>query len=178
MGYTLKIGEAIISWHHDLVKIDCKNIELPDSPAFGEPTDRTNSRWPSYSSWANAMKKLGLMDIMFNERNGGKGYVDWKGKVLYPLLQEHPGASPITPDHVDYIECKLTEYKAKFSDHIAKYPPPKEGAKPLWEGSSLYQDSDLVDDPRFDGDLCRGEWLLWWCKWAVENCKHPVFVNS
>lgn len=26
--------------------------------------------------------------------------------------------------------------------------------------------------------LCRGEWLAYWLRWAVDNCKQPVFVNS
>lgn len=81
-------------------------------------------------------------------------------------------------EHVEYLENKLKEYKKKFPTHIAQYPPLKEGVTPLWEGSDMYRNEDLVEDPKYDGNLCRAEWLLYWLKWAVENCKNPVFVNS
>ena len=178
MGYTLRIGEARISYSADYVDIDCELIRRDDAPAFGEPTDYENRRWPSYSSWANAMRALGLTDVMFNEQNGGKGWFKRNGNERYPLIMQHPGAAPITIEHVEEVEDRIAAYKAKHPTHMAQYPLPKEGAKPIFEGSSVYRDEDLSDDPRYDGALCKGEWLIYWLRWAVENCQQPVFINS
>mgnify|MGYP003405256251 CR=1 FL=1 len=176
MGYNLRIGEAVICYSDESARVDCETVRRDDSPSFGDPTDGTNCRWPSYTVWADMMAKLGLTDVMFNRRNGGVGEFEYKGKWLYPLIPEHPGAAPITREHVEYVEEKLAAYKAAHPDHRAAYPPPKPDAEPIAPG--FYREDDLVADPRYDGALCRGEWLAWWMRWAVENCKQPVFVNS
>jgi hypothetical protein len=178
MGYDLGIGEAKISYSSDRVSIDCEHVSLPDAPAFGEPTDHKNQRWPSYVGWEKAMKALGLMDVMFDVRNNGAGVFAWNGIKREPLIQECPGAVPVTQEHLWYIESKLATYKAAHPDHRAAYPPPKPGAKPLGGVGNCYRLCDYVDDPTCDGNLCRGEWLLFWIRWALKNCKQPVFVNS
>lgn len=178
MGYSLRIGEAVLEYDESMVGVDCEVVERDDAPAFGEPTDRRSERWPSYIAWADAMEKLDMMDVMFNERNGGAGHFELNGKVRLPLLECHPGQTPITNEHVEYVEARLAAYKAKHPDHRAEYPPPKQGAQPAFPNSQLYRDEDYVDDPRFDDALVRGEWLAYWLRWAVENCKQPVFVNT
>ena len=177
MGYTLKIGEARIDHDEDCVRINCDIVKRDDAPVHDDPTDYENQRWPSYSAWANSMKTLGLMDVMFNQRNGGKGEFEWKGVSRSPLLEDHPGAMPITIEHVEYVEDALRRYREKHPDHKACYPPPKPDAKPI-PGLGLYRDCDISDDPRFDHYLCRGEWLAYWLRWAIDNCEKPVFVNS
>lgn len=176
MGYSLRIGEAVLEWSEDMVSVDCEGATNDDAPSFGDPTDKQNQRWPSYSVWADCMRKLDLTNIMFSQRNGGSGEIEWNSKWLYPLIQDHPGAAPITKGHVEYVEHKMAAYKAAHPTHIAQYPPPKEGAKPFW--GNEYKQEDLVDDPKYDSALVRGEWLLYWLRWAVANCKQPVFVNS
>lgn len=176
MGYNLSIGEAILDWSEDVVRIDCAGVTLPDAPAFGEPTDHTNQRWPSYSAWADFCDTLGIRDLMFNVRNGGAGSFFWEGEHHEPLITEHPGAAPITSAHLAFVEAALAKYRQQYPDHIAQYPPPKPDAKPVM--GSCYRQEDLVDDPRFDPTLCRAEWLVFWLRWALANCKQPVFVNS
>jgi hypothetical protein len=178
MGYTLKIGEARIDYGADDVRINCDIIRHDNAPAFGDPTDHENQRWPSYSAWVDAMRTLGLADVMFCERSGGTGYFERNGVERYPLIQDHPGVAPITIEHVEEVEERLTAYKAKHPDHIAEYRPLKPGAQPLVPGSDVYAEEDYSDDPRYDAALCRGEWLAYWLRWAVENCSQPVFVNS
>ena len=177
MGYTLKIGEAKLVVDEDYATIDCETHRSDDAPAFGDPTDFESERWPSYSAWFNAMETLGLVDVMFNERNKGAGEFEWNGKHRMPLIPCHPGVCGITPEHVQYVQSKLDEYKKKHPDHRAEYPPPKPGAKPIF-GTSVYRKSDYVDDPTYDDALCRGEWLIYWLRWALEHCERPVFVNS
>jgi hypothetical protein len=178
MGYTLTIGEAEIDYDDDRVRVSATDVTLDDAPAFGEPTDRMNTRWPSYSQWSNAMKDLGLTDLMFAGKRGdgtGAGSFEWGGKEYEPLMIDHPGAQPITEAHLAYAEEKIAAYKAAHPDHRAEYPPPKEGAVPI---CGMYRQEDVVQDPRYDGNLCRAEWLLFWMRWALKNCKQPVFVNS
>lgn len=176
MGYTLEIGEAVLDYDADRVRVMCKTFKHDTAPAYGEPTDYTSTRWPSYSSWAESMRTLDMTDAMFSMRNGGMGELIYKGVGRSPLLEQHPGAVPISKEHVEFVEQKLAQYKAAYPDHIAQYPPPKPGATPYFGND--YRAEDLVDDPRYDAALCRGEWLAYWLRWAFDNCEHPVFVNS
>lgn len=178
MGYNLSIGEAEIDWYEDCVGIVCPLVTLPNAPAYGDPIDYQNQRWPSYIVWADCMRQLDLMDVMFNKRNGGKGYFERDGKSRGPLIEEHPGAVPVTKEHVEEVEARLAAYRAKHPTHRAEYPPVKAGAKPVIAGSNIYREEDYVDDPEYDSALCRGEWLAFWLRWAYENCQRPVFVNS
>jgi hypothetical protein len=178
MGYTLKIGEAVLSWSTDFVQVDCKVERLDHAPAFGEPTDHQSQRWPSYTAWHDSISALGLKHVMFDERSGAPGWFERNGEERYPLIPNHPGAAPITIEHVEEVEACLAAYKAKHPDHIAQYPPPKPDAKPLLKGSDFYREEDVSDDPIYDSNLKRGEWLAYWLRWAVENCERPVFINS
>ncbi len=178
MGYNLRIGEAVLEYDEDRVRVDCEVVERADAPAFGDPTDRTSARWPSYSGWSDAMETLGMTDVMFNQRNGGEGSFERNGKSRSPLLECHPGQTPITIEHVEEVEERLAQYKAKFPDHRAEYPKPKPDAQPIVPGSQFYREEDYVDDPRYDSALCRGEWLAYWLRWAMDHCEKPVFVNT
>lgn len=172
MGYTIKIGEAAVDWNEDFVRITVDLVSLPHAPAYGEPTDHENQRWPSYSSWSESMAALGLADLMDSEVE-----VD-EETCLCPLMPNHPGAAPITKAHAKYIRAAIDRYKAKHPDHIAAIKPLKPGAKPAVAGTDIYAGDQYIEDPRYDSHLMRGEWLVFWVEWAVENCKHPVLVNT
>jgi hypothetical protein len=161
MGYNLKIGEAYVSSDEDGQRILVRDEELPHAPAFGEPTDYTNARWPSYTGWSNFCRNIGIAGIMFNTRNGGSDLFQLPdGSYVGCLMPEHPGVARITQKHLDYIKGKVEEYKYFFPEHIAEFPP------------------EDTEDPRFDGNLCRAEWLIFWMEWAVLNCENPTFYNS
>jgi hypothetical protein len=117
MGYTLKIGEATIDYSTEYVEIDCDTVRHDDSPAFGEPTDFTNERWPSYSGWADFSNALGIRDIMY----GHDGF-QFKGDYFYPLIQQHPGVAPITAAHLAIVKEKTETYKGQHpaSDYNLK----------------------------------------------------------
>jgi len=53
MGYTLRIGELGDDGEVETVRHD-------DAPAFDEPTDYTNDRWPSYTAWWGFVRACGL----------------------------------------------------------------------------------------------------------------------
>lgn len=174
MGYTLKVGEAAIDWTDDFVRVDCDTVEVDDAPAFGEPTDRSNERWPSYIGWHDACDALGIAEIMFGTDRSKWEIEVRPGVFCSTLIADHPGAAPITPEHLSYIQTKVDAYKARHPDHIAKYPPLKAGVVPRELGNPQ---SDYVEDDRYDGNLCRAEWLVFWMRWALANCTKPVFVN-
>lgn len=181
MGYNLSIGEAVIVWDECQVRIEVETVWLDDSPAFGEPTDHTNERWPSYTGWSDFCRGLDIMNVMFNSRNGGCGELEVaEGIYVYPLIQDHPGSAPITKHHVQLVEDAVRRYRERNPDHIAQYPPLKPGFDEFNEDGRrhLHPQNAYVDDPRYDGHLCRAEWLSFWLKWAVANCQRPVFVNS
>lgn len=75
MGYVIKIGELQISvctTSKDTVEcdVDVVPVRLDHAPAFGEPTDFTNSRWPSYTAWNKFVRDMGLTDLFWNKEHG------------------------------------------------------------------------------------------------------------
>lgn len=182
MGFDLRIGEAFIIYNQETVKIDCAIIKRNDAPAYDEPTDYENQRQATYTAWSDAMEALGLHYVMFGSRNDsadyidGADYIELSGKQRYPLISNHPGVAPITKEHVQEVERCLAAYKLKHPDHIAQYPPLKEGIEQNEQG--FYAAADYVNDPRYDSVLCCGEWLAYWMRWAIDSCSRPVFVNS
>lgn len=114
MGYSITIGELRIEKNPDdgfdspCIKFLANHIRKDDAPAFGEPTDYTNSRWPSYTSWTNAMREAGLYECFFS--NG-------------TLIGGHPGVRLVTEDlllavqNAKYcIEKANPGMKAQFDD--------------------------------------------------------------
>lgn len=107
MGYTIKIGNA--TPYHD--KDDgilsagwrVESVRHDNAPAYGEPTDYTNSRWPSYSAWADTLNALGLYP-MFMDRNEETA-----------LMAEHPGCAMLTAEHVGKIRDAVNAYRARVT---------------------------------------------------------------
>lgn len=159
MGYTLIIGEFEPAFNYDglesYISNDVRAEKLDNAPAYGEPTDYTNGRWPSYSSWAAAMRFTGLYDIMFNESTG--------------LIREHPGCFPLVKEHKEIIDKAYAEYYSKYPNCKAGYSPK------LNEEKRIFEDPDW---PICNNHATRLEWLKFWVDWALTNCKRPVFYNS
>jgi hypothetical protein len=166
MGYNLKIGEAYVASDEDGERILVRDEEFHHAPAFGEPTDFTNARWPSYSGWFNFCQNIGIAGIMFKGANGGSDLFQLPdGSYVGCLIPEHPGVARITQKHLDYITQKVTEYRVLHPNHIAEFPPQSIG--------------DSFDpNPIYDGNLCRAEWLIYWMTWALNYCNKPTFYNS
>lgn len=150
MGYSLTLGEATLLWNEEECRVGALPVSLPKAPAFGEPTDNSNSRWPSYASWSDFSEQLGISDLFAKN-----GEIRHHGKWMFSLMPCHPGVAPVTSTHVEYVQEKLSEYRSKYPDITAGFD----------------------GDPR-SGVLARGEWLLFWLEWAVKNCDKPVFVNT
>lgn len=159
MGYTLTIGqlkttiegEGLDTYVHHTVE----SVTLDEAPAFNEPTDYTNSRWPSYGAWHDAMRFVGLHEMMFNEDDG--------------LLASHPGCVYLTKEHKAVIDKAHKDFYEKYPNCKAGFPPK------ISEENKIYEDMEW---PTENNHAVRLEWLKFWVDWALLNCTQPVFKNS
>jgi len=155
MGYTIGIGELETVTESDGYKYKhVKTVTLDNAPAYGEPTDYTNKRWPSYSSWSNAMDFIGLTDLMFNDKNG--------------LMRRHPSVYRLRKKHKVAIDKAYKEF-------YEKYPNAKAGYSPKVMADPFAEDKDWPAENEW---AVRLEWLKFWVDWALENCEKPTFYNS
>lgn len=99
MGFTIIIGERTAKGSR---KIKIEKHE--NAPAFGEPTDYENQRWPSYTAWGEFLRQSGLVELFNND-----------------LMRSHPGTFPIKKKHLKAIEEAQTKYKALHHRHVAGF---------------------------------------------------------
>lgn len=165
MGYTLTIGE--LEADHDpedeYIRLGAKGVTLPDAPAFGEPTDNSNSRWPSYTAWHDFCTEAGIHELFY-----GKG---WNRDLIRyedcsddfhrerPLLNEHPGAAPLNDKDAAYVAAALARFRSERPDVVPGF-------------------SEEAAEDSAAATLARLIWLDYWVSWAVTNCKRPVIANS
>ena len=170
MGYTLTIGELAVSISDEYVNLDAEGASLPDAPAFGEPTDHQNQRWPSYTAWADFCRDAGIQPLFYGtgwlgpERRYGECPEGFHRER--PLLSEHPGAAPITEADAVYVENALAAYRKEHPTAVAGF------------GVGLMGEALPEADPNCDATLARLEWLAFWMRWAIANCERPVVANS
>lgn len=149
MGYSIDIGQRKKG------TTEVEPVTLPEAPAFNEPTDHTNSRWPSYTAWSNAMDFVGLSEVMFNKKDG--------------LMRSHPGTFPIRKKHKKAIDKAYKEFYEKYPNCQAGYSPKIDMA------NGVYDDLTWPDENQW---ATRLEWLKFWVDWSLENCTKPVFANT
>jgi hypothetical protein len=164
MGYTLKIGELDFDYDQDedypSIYLTAKTVSHPDAPAFGEPTDHENQRWPSYTAWAEFCRDAGLYDLFFGKETRDD-----------TLIREHPGCIPLTEKHRREVNAAMEAWKVKYPDAVPTYGEKcPEGEHPL-----MWTDEN---NPEENGKMCRLVWLHYWVNWAMDNCERPVFANS
>lgn len=154
MGYTIRIGNAT-PWHEKgeeglRAGWRVEGVKRDDSPAFGEPTDFENQRWPSYTGWHDSMRALGLHDLFYKNYEG--------------LMSEHPGCFPFTAGQVAMVKAAVQRRRET------------NGGRPpgFWDWSIEKGEIDNGNDP----DLARGLWLEYWMEWAIANCETPAIENS
>jgi hypothetical protein len=158
MGYTLRIGELETTVEYEglesYISNDAKSETHENAPAFGEPTDNSNSRWSAYLCWSNSMRFVGLYDFMFNNETG--------------LIRHHPDCVPLVKEHKEIIDKAYKEF-------YEKYPNCKAGYSLKTLQDFFYHDAEWPEENSY---ATRLEWLKYWVDWALENCKYPVFYNS
>lgn len=115
MGYSLTIGEAVLGkigddeWGAGYVYVTAEEVHHDDAPAFGEPTDYKNERWPSYSSWADFADFAGLTDILFDPTSPGN------------IRGGHPGHFLITEKFKADVDAAMERYMKKYPDAVPTY---------------------------------------------------------
>lgn len=157
MGYSITIGELKVCQHPEdgldssCISFDADSVKIENAPAFGEPTDYTNSRWPSYSGWSECLEDAGMYDLFFDSGH---------------LIGGHPGLRLVTKELVYAVSEAKQEFEYKFPNVKATY-----GSR----GDDIW-DVDKKN-PRENSTYCRMVWLDFWLKWAIENCDIPVISN-
>lgn len=163
MGYTLTIGEAQLETSEERIGIGARGERHDSAPAFGEPTDGTNSRWPSYTAWHDFCREVGIHELFY-----GSGWSPDERRYLEcpdgfhresPLLGHHPGAALLTVGDRQFVRSALERYRAAHP-----------GVSPG------FTDDEIA--PPTASALARLIWLDYWIGWAVENCTNPVLENS
>lgn len=165
MGYTLRIGELEIDFNtdKDCPRIYCsaKGVAHDCAPAYGEPTDKENQRWPSYSSWSEFCRFVGLYDLFYGKN------IDRETTRDDALLYEHPGCIPLTEKHRLEVNSAYEAFKAKYPSATPTYGEPQ-------DDMLSYDEENPVEN----GQMCRLVWLHYWINWALDNCEQPVFQNT
>lgn len=168
MGYNIGIGEArcnvdmddlVAYW--DVEPMDGRDLGAPPDTRGSEPETYANEVWPGYIGWANFCKSVGLWEPFYGPEGGAERGASWG--ELPALLSARPGIFALTPLHLAAFEHARSTYR---------------GA--TMEGSFMAQ-TTWTDTRKPDiaaWHRKRLDWLCWWTRWALENCKHPAMYNS
>lgn len=102
MGYTLMIGEYAPEFIDEdgqtCILQACRKERHEGAPAHGEPTDNTNERWPSYTTWLEFSRFMKLQPL-FAE-----------------LLREHPGCVPLVLRHKRAVDAAVQRMQWEYPD--------------------------------------------------------------
>lgn len=157
MGYTLRIGELEVEIETDeecpRIGLSAKDVRHEKAPAYGEPTDFENQRWPSYGSWSDFCEFSGLYDLFFGKRGDA-------------IIASHPDCVPLTEKHRKEVNDAYEAFKTKYPN-----------ATPTYGDNQCPLGIDKTN-PEENGQMCRLEWLKYWVNWALDNCERPVFENN
>lgn len=157
MRYNLYIGEfePVICEEERYARAGVRD---EDGEALGAPLNSSNLRGnacsPDHLVWHNFAAEVGLLSEFFGgKRTGPRGtmtpyFMSPSVGATEGLLIHHPGAQPLTRDHLEsFIRARL-RYKKRPANEQDEYV------------------------------LRRLDWLCWWAAWALETCKYPTFANS
>jgi len=114
MGYNIKIGELEVTFstedgRESVVELNAKTEDEREESFLnvGEPTDGTNMRWPTYTSWANFAEKADLYEFFFDDCEG--------------LIRQHPAVYPLCEEHRQIVNEKYRSFKKKYPESIPSY---------------------------------------------------------
>lgn len=100
MGYSITIGEYYTYKEDGRNWADAHTVTLPNAPAYNEPTDYTNERWPSYTAWSD--------------------FSDFVGLPLYKTIGKHPGWLSVTKKLKSEIDEAYSNFMVKYPNAIAR----------------------------------------------------------
>lgn len=104
MGYDIYIGNRVPADEDAKEcgrKFEVERLELPDAPLFDgdEVTGRSNHRSPTYITWEEFCKDVGLESLFLSKLTG--------------LMREHPGVVLLTEDHLAQVRAALKAWNAR-----------------------------------------------------------------
>lgn len=138
--------------------------KVEEAPSFNEPTDKTNSKWPSYTTWS-IICYLADLDNLFYEKND----------EFYEFKGGHPGYFYLTKEWIDELNSKIEKFKIN-------YPNTSKVDNPEVEIS--YQEIEYLEDGKKHTYLAKDvtqrlDWLSFWCNYAYDKYyDETVFYNS
>jgi hypothetical protein len=149
MSYSLYIGEAEpeVDYENRSARIVVGCMTVEGAP-LNSTDNHENCILPGSSTWSGFAERTGLGHCFFAGRGS---YMEWwkddEGESHYGLIYDHPGAFALTEGH----------YRA-FVKAKEKYAYP-----------------ESISD--YGYDMKRLNWLIFWTRWALDNCKYPTFYN-
>ena len=169
MGYTLTIGQKIKNNNiQDIIddakedgyepdiesrEFEAKTESSDNAPAFGEPTDYMNQRWPTYTSWYTFLYTAELNNIFLDDNDRLKG--------------EHPGYINITEEIYNEIKEKYTLFKMRYRTAVPSFDIESE--------QNVY--SEGYKSPA-NHVLARFEWLIYWLDYSMKKYDEVVLSNT
>ena len=164
MGYNLGIGEFTVETYPEdrRCRPSVGTIELSEAP-LNSSDNRTNWCWPNYLTWHHFCNTVGLAEVFYCGARGSDLPSEWfdSDGVPHPgLLREHAGCEPLTEGHYEaFVDARDCYHRQSQEQNDA--------LKKDWP--------DLI---RNDYQAKRLDWLVFWTRWALDNCKYPSFANS
>jgi hypothetical protein len=181
MGYTLQIGKKVLDeeykkdLYNELVEDGCTFEEAEEqssriaikvldekidtAPAFGEPTDNLNERWPSYSAWS-LFTSVTDTEFLFYEKSG-----EFRGG--------HPGYFQITKEWLLDLKHYSERFKNRYPECIASYDTELDSAN-----ITIKYDTKGNTVPA-NFMICRLEWLEYWAEYALSKYgEDAIFSNT
>lgn len=154
---TIKIGQLQtfinVGSQDGAIKFGVENTINKYAPFLGETLDFHNSRKVANESWFEAVERLHLTELFYNEQTG----LFKNDRDITPLTKEHLSTINHAYDlyFETYPECKPTTYSAIGIDgRLSKALPTREN----------YIAADIM-------------WLRFWANYAGHYCSKPVISN-
>lgn len=170
MGYTLAIGEAVFEGCKEdaYLRVWARSESHKTAPTFlnDEMTKSGNTRSPSYAGWAEFCRSTGLYGMFFGVDGSRPLQADPNGHRDWPILADHPGYAALNDEDEMAVRHALER-------HVAEHGELEPGFRSWNE-----KEEDAPPNALACATRARLLWLHYWTKWAVENCEHPVLVNS
>ena len=126
---------------------------------FGDLSKNTNGRFPGYSQKKEFCKRVGFLDLFFNNTNG--------------LLKDYPGCVALEQQHLRGIQVAMRSWE-KGHPLCKQQLPYKEKEPAGFAQFTAKQKEAWSREQNFDWYYARLIWFEFWMKWALTNCKEPV----
>jgi len=183
VGYNIRIGEAlpVIYWDDRMARIQAAD---QDGVALGAPLntsgDHSNFFYPGYLVWSEFTKQTGLFSVFYAPRcpnsttfpcsrykddcpfcGGGRKSVWWVPEGQDPSqgqegLIRSCGSSKLTEDH-------YTAFVTARQTWLDLPGEVRAGAVNAEDGRDM--------------GLARLDFLVFWTRWALDNCEYPTFSS-